>query len=75
MWCFSLERQTCKALNSSNPTPIPAHAFGHFPTTGSLTVHTELSGIHSYPSFNCVCVFVGVCVFVCVHAHKCVSLY
>lgn len=52
IWCLSLERQTHTALNSSNPTPILAHAFGHFPATGSLTEHSEVSGIRS-PSMLC----------------------
>lgn len=57
IWCLSLERKTCTALNSSNPTPHPCtHAFGHFLATGSLTVHGELLGIHrpSLCSGGCV---------------------
>ena len=50
--CLSPERQTRTALNSSNPTPILAHAFGHFPATGSLAEHSEVSGIRS-PSLLC----------------------
>lgn len=60
MWCLSLERQTCTALNSSNPTPILAHAFGHFPATGSLTAHSEVLGVRS-PSLLCS-VWVGSCI-------------
>lgn len=52
IWCLSPERQTHTALNSSNPTPILAHAFGHFPATGYLTEHGEVSGIHSPSSLS-----------------------
>lgn len=34
IWCLSLKRQMHTALNRSNPTPILAHSFGHFPATG-----------------------------------------
>lgn len=70
IWCLSLERQTRTALNSSNPTPILAHAFGHFPATGSLTEHGEVSGICSpLPLGSGGCVggelYVDVCTAVC----------
>lgn len=76
IWCLSLERQTHAALNSSNPTPILAHAFSHFPATGYLTEHGEVSGIHSHSllsSGGCVGgeLYPG-CMPVYEHAHLCV---
>lgn len=72
---LSLERQTCTALNSSNLTPILAHAFGHFPATGSLTEHGKVSGIHS-PSLLCFGGCVGGELYLdeclCMDVHSCV---
>lgn len=78
IWCLSLERQTRTALNSSNPTPILAHAFGHFPATGSLTEHIEVSGIRSpspLGSGGCVGgeLYLDVCLSADVHSCVCTA--